>query len=150
MNLRQITIIWLSVSVFLPSAYFVISGGIELERTVRENREIREGSVDQKDAPRRYFVTFERDGKTLTYEAKSNHFPRSEEEIEKLLATGRQLSESEIAAWNEKEHLEKSRRLYWELAATGFFFFASLSSLLAFRTKSKEPNKTLATPTADL
>jgi hypothetical protein len=139
MNPRQITVLWLAITALAPSAYLVISRGVEVERAVSENRELREGSVDHKVPYRRYLVTFEREGKTVTYEVKSKQFPRSDEETEKLIANGRQLSDREAVGWQEKATIERYRRRYWEFSAIGFFTFCSLVSLLVFRAKNAKP-----------
>lgn len=142
MTQRQITIVWLSLTLLVPSGYFAVSRGLEGEIAVRENREIREGTEDRGTHIRKFLVTFEREGRTVTYEIKSDHFPNSDEETEKLIASGRQLSEREAKAWQERDEVEKSRRRYWEFATAAFFVFVSLSSLLVFRARKKEPNKT--------
>ena len=136
MNPRQITILWLVLTALLPTTYFVLSRGIQIERQLSENRVIRQNtSITNKDS---YIITAEVDGKILTYEVTTDHYP-TEEECEKLIAGGRLLSDREVTAWLEKDAIEQQRRKYWEFSASGLFVVASITGLLLFRATQNHP-----------
>jgi hypothetical protein len=144
MNLRQTTIIWITLTVLVPSIYFTITCGIEVEDLLQENLAVRENRVLRPgDGLHTYLVVYEKDGEEFTSEIKSDHCPRSDEEIVKLIAAGRLLSKFEAKAWREKEELEKKRRLFWEAWLTLIFGFVSLSSVLIYRSKTKLPTQSL-------
>ncbi len=127
MNRRQITILWLSLTILLPAVYFIVSRGCQIENRVGANRAIREnkmhpGTCQIEDTTGKMWIV------------KADHYPVSEAEVEKLIASGKQLSEFEVKAWHEKDAIDSQRRIFWELSITGVFIFASITGLLLYRT----------------
>ena len=133
MNRLQITILWIVLTALLPAAYFVISRGFQIERRLNDNFAIRQKTTDTNKHT--YLITTEKNGKPLTYEVETNHYPTADDEILKLVAGGRLLSDREAKAWDEKDSVEHERRRFWELSASGFFVITSVTGLLLYRAK---------------
>ena len=143
MNRRQTTILWILLTFLLPVGYFIASRGLQIEDRFIENKTIRGNGDQGTNAFKSYLVEAVQQGKTLTYELRADHFPTNDEEIVKLISTGRQLSEQEAKAWQEKDIIAKERKHFWECSAIGIFLLGSTSGLLLYRAKanSKDTSK---------
>ena len=136
MNRTQITIIWLLLTALLPSAYFVVSRGLLIEDRLKSNRKIREIREQSTNETMRFLVEADHQGKSQTFEIRSDHFPTNDEEALKLIPAGRQLSEQEATAWGEKDSIHLERKRFWELSIVGLCVLTSCGGLLLYRAKA--------------